>query len=108
MEDLVGQLVGLRGHGVTDLAAALRAARAAAAGHRRGRTGRRPAVGLPAHPGDAPESALAGIDRLHVLFPLPTPEVEEAARALAARGGGQALPVRTLTDIGPALSRLLG
>ena len=29
-------------------------------------------------------------------------------KALAARGGGQALPVRTLTDIGPALSRLLG
>jgi hypothetical protein len=43
-----------------------------------------------------------------VLFPLPTAEAEDAARVLAARGGGTALPVRTLTDIGPALSRLLG
>ena len=58
--------------------------------------------------GDAPETALPGIDRLHVLCPLPTAESEEAARALAARGGGMALPVRTMTDVGPALTRLLG
>jgi MoxR-like ATPase len=108
VEDLVGQLVTLRGHGVTDLAAALRAARrqllATSADER--------VVVLLSDclhtSGDAPESALAGIDRLDVLYPLPTPEVEDAARALAARGGGRALPVRTLTDIGPALTRLLG
>jgi len=107
-EDLVGQLLSLRGHGVTDLAAALRGARLqllpAVADER--------IVVLLSDclhtSGDAPASALAGIDRLHVLFPLPTPEAEEAARALAARGGGTALPVRTLTDIGPALTRLLG
>ncbi|MCW2575145.1 MAG: ATPase associated with various cellular 5 [Modestobacter sp.] len=107
-EDLVGQLVALRGHGVTDLAAALRGAR-------------RQLLSTSADErivillsdclhtaGDAPEAALAGIDRLHVLYPLPTPEAESAARALAARGGGTALPVRTLTDVGPALTRLLG
>jgi magnesium chelatase subunit D len=107
-EDLVGQLVGLRGHGMTDLAAALRGARtqllSAVADER--------VVVLLSDclhtTGDAPESALAGIDRLHVLCPLPTPEAETAARALAARGAGSAELVRTLTDVGPALTRLLG
>jgi len=107
-EDLVGRLVSLRGHGVTDLAAGLRGARtqllSTVADER--------VVVLLSDclhtSGDAPESALAGIDKLHVLYPLPTAEAEEAARALAARGGGTALPVRTLTDVGPALTRLLG
>ena len=107
-EDLVGQLIGLRGHGMTDLAAALRGARtqllSAVADER--------VVVLLSDclhtTGDAPESALAGIDRVHVLCPLPTPEAEAAARALAARGAGSAELVRTLTDVGPALTRLLG
>jgi MoxR-like ATPase len=106
-DDLIGQLVSLRGHGVTDVAEALRSARrellSAVADER--------IVVLLSDclhtSGDAPESALAGIDRLHVLYPLPTAEAEEAARALAARGDGSALPVRTLTDIGPALTKLL-
>jgi hypothetical protein len=50
---------------------------------------------------------LAGIDRLHVLCPLPTPEATAAASALAARGGGQYQEVRRLIDIAPALSRVL-
>ena len=32
----------------------------------------------------------------------------DAARLLAARGGGRMEPVRSLTDLGPALTRLLG
>jgi Mg-chelatase subunit ChlD len=107
-EDLVGHLVSLRGHGVTDLAAALRSARQELLG---AVADERIVVLLSdcLHTsGDAPESALVGIDRLDVLYPLPTAEAEEAARALAGRGGGTALPVRTLTDIGPALTRLLG
>jgi Mg-chelatase subunit ChlD len=107
-EELVGRLVALRGHGVTDLAAALRGARrqllAADADER--------VVVLLSDclhtSGDDPAQALAGIDRLHVLYPQPTPGSEEAARALAARGGGTAVPVRTVADIGPALTRLLG
>jgi MoxR-like ATPase len=107
-EDLVGRLVALRGHGVTDLAAALRGARrqllSAVADER--------VVVLLSDclhtSGDDPVTALAGIDRLHVLCPLPTAEAEAAARALAGRGGGTAVPVRTLTDVGPALTRLLG
>ncbi|RBY79956.1 AAA family ATPase [Blastococcus sp. TF02A-26] len=107
-EDLVQHLVTLRGHGMTDLAAALRAVRGqllpAVADER-------VAVLLSdcLHTtGDPPETALGGIDRLHVLCPLPTPEAEEAARALAARGGGTAEMVRSIRDLGPALTRLLG
>lgn len=107
-EQLVGQLVGLRGHGMTHLAAALRAARtqllSAVADER--------VVVLLSDclhtTGDAPQSALAGIDRLHVLCPLPTPEAEIAARALAAPTGGTTELVRTLRDVGPALTRVLG
>ena len=58
--------------------------------------------------GEPAETALAGIDRLHVLCPLPSDEALQAARLLAARGGGRMEPVRSLTDLGPALTRLLG
>ena len=106
-EAVVRQLLGLRGHGLTDVAAALRAARvellSAVADQR--------VVVLLSDclhtTGDPPESALAGIDRLHVLCPLPTPESEAAARALAARGGGEARMVRSIRDIAPALTDLL-
>jgi Mg-chelatase subunit ChlD len=107
-EEMVGRLVGLRGHGMTDLAGALRAARRQLA----------PAVvdervvvllsDCLHTAGDPPETALAGIDRVHVLCPLPTDEAEQAARALAARGAGRAEMVRTVAETGPALTRLLG
>jgi MoxR-like ATPase len=107
-EAVVRRLLALRGHGLTDVAGALRAARvellSAAADER-------VAVLLSdcLHTtGDPPESALAGIDRLHVLCPLPTPEAEVAARALAARGGGTARTVHSVRDIAPALTDLLG
>ncbi|MGY1654131.1 AAA family ATPase [Geodermatophilus sp. SYSU D01119] len=106
--DVVTHLLGLRGHGMTDLAGALRAARrqldAEVADERR--------VVLLSDclhtTGDPPETALAGLDRVDVLCPLPTAEAEDAARALAARGGGSAQMVRTVRDLGPALTRLLG
>ena len=78
--ELVGDLVALRGHGVTDLAAALRAAAAQLAG---AAADERVAVllsdCLPTTGGD-PALALAGISRLHVLCPLPTPEVGAGRR----------------------------
>ena len=107
-EDLVGELVGLRGHGTTDLAAALRAAGVQLAGTV---ADERVVVLLSdcLHTaGDDPAAALGGIDRLHVLCPLPTAGSERAAAALAARGGGIAQPVRTLAEVAPALTRLLG
>ncbi|MEI4274084.1 AAA family ATPase [Klenkia sp. LSe6-5] len=107
-EELVGRLVALRGHGMTDLAGALRAARQQLA----------PAVvdervvvllsDCLHTAGAPPATALAGIDRLHVLCPLPTEAAEAAARDLAARGAGRAEMVRAVVETGPALTRLLG
>jgi len=105
--ELVDDLVGLRGPGVTDLAAALRAAAAELGG---AAADERVAVllsdCLPTTGGD-PALALAGISRLHVLCPLPTAESEAAAAALARRGGGVSQPVRRLADVAPALTRVL-
>ena len=111
-EDLVLALVGLRGAGTTDLAAALRAAAAQLRGFPA--ADERVVVLLSdclATAGDPAETALAGIDRLDVLCPLPDAaagaEPLDAARALAARGGGTVAAVRSLADLGPALTRLL-
>jgi len=106
-EDLVGDLIGLRGHGVTDLAGALRAAAAQLA---RADGGERVAVLLSdclRTAGADPAGALQGIDRLHVLCPVPAPESELAAAALARAGGGISQPVGRLADVAPALHRLL-
>lgn len=106
-EDLVAELVSLRGHGLTDIAAALReAARQLAAAP----ADERVAVLLSdcQHTtGADPATALAGIDRLHVLCPAPTPETTDAAAALAERGGGRYRVVRRLTDIAPAVGAVL-
>jgi magnesium chelatase subunit D len=106
-DELVGELVALRGHGTTDVAAALREASVQLAGTV---ADERMVVLLSdcLHTaGEDPATALGGIDRLHVLCPLPDDEAEKAARALAARGGGSYQEVRRLTDIAPALTRIL-
>jgi len=120
--DLVGDLVALRGHGVTDLAAALRAASAqlarasgsgsgsgwgSGAGSGSGSGSERTAVLLSdcqRTAGDDPASALRGIDRLHVLCPGPDPD---AADALARAGGGISQQLGGLNDVAPALRRVL-
>jgi magnesium chelatase subunit D len=105
--DLVGDLVALRGHGMTDLAAALRAAAAQLAG---AAAEERVAVLLSdclRTTGGDPAQALGGISRLHVLCPLPTAESELAAAALARRGGGLSQPVTRLADVAAALTRVL-
>ena len=106
-EELLSDLVALRGHGTTDLAAGLREAAkqlASAAADER-------MVVLLSDclhtAGDDPADALAGIDRLHVLVPLGGAEAEAAAGPLAARGGGRAQTVRRLADVAPALTRIL-
>jgi magnesium chelatase subunit D len=102
--DLVGELVGLRGHGVTDLARALREAAAQLA---RADGGERVAILLSdclRTAGADPAAALGGIDRLHVLCP----ESDTGpAEALARAGGGISQPVGRLADVAPALRRLL-
>jgi magnesium chelatase subunit D len=104
--DVIGELLALRGHGLTDLAAALRAAAADLAGS----PGYREVILLSdclATAGGDPAAALSGIDRLHVLSPLPTPEAAAAGTALARAGGGRYCEVRTLADLGPALTGML-
>jgi magnesium chelatase subunit D len=106
-EDLVGDLIGLRGHGLTDLAGGLRAAARELAGPA---ADERVTILLSdclRTAGDDAASALAGIDRLHVLCPLSTPESERAAAALARAGGGISQPVRKLAEVAPALTRAL-
>ena len=105
--DLIGDLLALRGHGVTDLAGALRAAAGQLAAAEAGeRVVMLLSDCLPTAGGD-PALALAGISRLHVLCPLPSAESESAAASLARRGGGLSQPVRRLADVAPALTRLL-
>ena len=104
---LVGGLVALRGHGLTDLAAALRTAAAQLA---TAPASERVAVLLSdclPTAGPDPALALGGISTLHVLCPRPTAAAERAATALARRGGGLCQPVRGLDDVAPALTRVL-
>lgn len=106
-EELVGELVSLRGHGLTDVAGGLREA-----SKQLGcvAVDERVAVLMSdcLHTtGADPATALHGIDRLHVLCPLPSEEALAAANALAIRGGGVVRPVRRLGDIGAALTTLL-
>jgi Mg-chelatase subunit ChlD len=106
-EELVGDLVGLRGHGATDLAGALRAAAAQLAG---AAAGERVTVLLSdclRTAGDNPASALTGTGQLQVLCPLPSAESRKASAALARSGGGISQPVARLADVAPALTRAL-
>jgi magnesium chelatase subunit D len=107
-EELLSELVALRGHGTTDLAAGLREAARQLAG---AVADQRLVVLLSdcLHTAGAdPTTALGGIDRLHVLVPLGGADAEAAAAALAARRGGRAQTVRRLAEVGPALTRVLG
>ncbi len=111
-EQVVGRLLGLRGHGLTDLAAALRAA---AAGLAAAASGERSVVLLSdciSTTGGDPAAALAGIDRLDVLCPMPAGREPDPASVLTADrlarlGGGTSRPVRSLADIPAALTLLL-
>jgi magnesium chelatase subunit D len=124
-EQVVGRLLGLRGHGLTDLAAALRAAAAQLAttgagaggsiGATAGAPGERRVVLLSdclSTTGGDPAAALAGIDRLDVLCPIPAdrdpdPASLAAAEQLARLGSGISQPLRSLTEIPGTLTRVL-
>ena len=54
-----------------------------------------------------PAVALTGISGLHVLCPRPTADAERAAADLARRGGGVSTSVWRLTDVAPAVTRVL-
>jgi magnesium chelatase subunit D len=119
-EEIVGRLLALRGHGMTDIATALRSAASllSGAGQPSGLAGgptERCVILLSdclRTAGNDPVAALAGIDRLDVLCPLPAgtepdPSSLAAAERLARLGGGISKPVGSLRDIPAALTRLL-
>jgi magnesium chelatase subunit D len=114
-EEIVGRLLGLRGHGMTDIAAALRSAAVSLSAVAAGGPAERSVILLSdclRTTGGDPAAALAGIDRLDVLCPLPAgtepdPESVAVAEQLARLGGGVAQPVRTVRDIPAVLTRLL-
>jgi magnesium chelatase subunit D len=122
-EQVVGRLLGLRGHGLTDLATALRGAAAQLAatggsgsiGAGGAAPGQRCVVLLSdcvSTTGGDPAAALAGIDRLDVLCPVPPdrpadPSSFAAAERLARLGGGISQPLRSLTEIPATLTKLL-
>lgn len=104
---LVRDLLALRGAGATDLDLALRLARRQLAASRA-----RERVTVLLSDGDAtvggdPLAAAAALDRLHVLGTGTTPEGARAGRALAARGHGDYVAVRKVSDLAPALRSLL-
>jgi hypothetical protein len=106
-DDLVGDLLTLRGLGTTDLAGALSAAAGQLA--RAGSPDRLAILMsdcLPTAGGD-PLLSLRGIDRLHVLGTSLDPESLAAGRALARRGGGRHVVALHAPEIARAMSSLL-
>ena len=106
-EDLVGELLTLRGFGTTDLARALASA---AAQLGRAASPDRLAVlmsdCLPTAGGD-PLRGLGGIDRLHVLGTSAEPDSLAAGRLLARRGNGDHVVALHPRDVARAMSSLL-
>ena len=106
-DELVGDLLALRGLGTTDLALALSAA---AAQLERAASPDRLAVLMSdclATAGGDPLASLRGVDRLHVLGTSLDPESLAAGRALARRGGGRHVVVLHRHEVARAVSSLL-
>jgi magnesium chelatase subunit D len=113
-EQIIARLLGLRGHGMTDIAAALRSAAELLSSDTSASAERRVILmsDCLSTAGGDPAAALAGIDRLDVLCPAPAgtdpdPASIAAAERLTRLGGGISQPVRTLAEIPAALTRLL-
>lgn len=106
-EQLIGDVLSLRGRGVTDLALALRGAR-----RELGKASARERVAILlsdaiATEGADPVTALKGVDRLHVLGTSDEPESVEAGKLLALRGGGRYRTCTSIVDLPAALNLLL-
>ncbi|MGH9023303.1 MAG: AAA family ATPase [Acidimicrobiia bacterium] len=107
--EIVGDVVSLRGKGMTDLAYALRVG---ARQLSRSNGSERIVLLLSdclSTAGEDPLEALAGIDRLHVLGTAPDPDAESIrwSEELARRGGGRYLRAERPDELGAALTALL-
>ena len=104
---LVTDILSLRAHGTTNLELALRTA---AAQLGRAASPQRLAIVMSdclATAGGDPLTALAGIDRLHVLGTSTDPEAVARCRELARRAGGRYLPATTFAEVGAGLAAVL-
>jgi hypothetical protein len=100
---VVDDLLSLRGHGVTDLARALRLAEQLLEGvPPGGRTALLMSDALHTAGGD-PLRAVSGLDCLHVLGTSEAPDAVAAGRALARRGNGCYLPAARLAQLTQSL-----
>jgi hypothetical protein len=100
---VVDDLLSLRGHGVTDVARALRVAEQLLEGTPPGgRTALLMSDALHTAGGD-PLRAVSGLDCLHVLGTSEAPDAVAAGRALARRGDGRYLPAARLAQLTPSL-----
>jgi hypothetical protein len=100
---VVDDLLSLRGHGVTDLGRALRAAEQLLAGvPPGGRTALLMSDALHTA-GEDPLRAVAGLDCLHVLGTSEEADAVAAGRALARRGHGRYLPAARLAQLTQSL-----
>ncbi|HXM58963.1 MAG TPA: AAA family ATPase [Candidatus Dormibacteraeota bacterium] len=104
---LVADILSLRAHGTTNLELALRTA---AAQLNRAASPQRLAIVMSdclATAGGDPLTALAGIDRLHVLGTSADAEAVGRCRELARRAGGRFLPATTFAEVGAGLAAAL-
>lgn len=106
-EEVISDVLSLRGKGVTDLGLAFRAARSqlgrAAAAHREVIL---LSDGL-ATEGGNPFDAMRGIDRLHVVGTSADADSVDAGKRLAKRGGGRFVLCTSIFDLGPALNAIV-
>jgi magnesium chelatase subunit D len=109
-ERVIDDLLSLRGHGRTDLSAALRAAARLLEEAPGGRDRIRTALLLSdcLHTkGLDPRAAAGALDCLHVLGTSNEPDARDAGVALARRGRGRYLPATTVAELTVSLQRAL-
>jgi hypothetical protein len=107
IDELVGDILSLRGRGVTDLALALRGVRRELA-----KAGARERVAIllsdsMSTEGGDPLLALRGVDRLHVVGTSDEAESVEAGQLLAKRGGGKYRTCTSVVDMAKTINFLL-
>lgn len=107
IDGVIGDILSLRGKGVTDLGLALRGAR-----RQLGRAGARERVAVLlsdalSTEGEDPLLAMRGLDRLHVLGTSDEAESVDAGRMLARVGGGRYRTCTSINDLPAALTALL-
>lgn len=106
-EAVIGDVLSLRGKGVTDLGLALRAARAQLG---RAAAAQREVILLSdglATEGGNPFDAMRGIDRVHVVGTSADEDAIDAGQRLAKRGGGKFVLCASILDLGPALNAIV-